>query len=528
MRILYYLLFLILNSSITFGQNIWTNNDVNILNEKIILPDSNFHFTIKPYTVRDFEKFKQIKQINSKSKFIEKLTNKNLIEIKKDVYKFYINPILHSQYFYDTENKYLFSNNRVGLNIFAKVDNKLYFSSDIFYSAIKLSQNKLNFTDSFGIIPHYGKFFSKNGNNYNFISFTGELTYNPTKKIFFHVGRSKHFFGNGYRSLFLSDNSNAYFYLKTTVDIWKIKYVWMAANLNDFELYNSYQNFNLYKKAAFIHYFSLNLTKRVNVNFFETIITNPYDQDGNKTGYEAAYFNPVIFFRPIEFYSGTSDNSLLGIGINIKLFKSLYLYSQFILDDLIISKLNDGSGWWGNKFGVQSGFKNYNFLNVEGLFLRGEINIVRPYTYSHGVTNSEGIISNLNYGNYHQNLAHPSGANFAEAIANICYNREPYMLSAKAILLKQGIDTDSISYGGDIYNDYNLRPNSSGVTFLQGGVTNSIFVDINLSYLINPDYNLRFELGAYYKRSSYIITNKKSIVFYFGLSSKIFNEKQDF
>ena len=124
-----------------------------------------------------------------------------------------------------------------------------------------------------------------------------------------------------YRSLFLSDQTGAYPYIKTTVDIWKIKYIWMCTKLSDFELFNGEDRSILYDKAAFIHYFSLNLTKRINFNFFEAIITNPYDLEGRRKGYELSYFNPVIFYRPVEFYSGSSDNSLMGIGLNIRLWK---------------------------------------------------------------------------------------------------------------------------------------------------------------------------------------------------------------
>ena len=297
----------------------------------------------------------------------------------------------------------------------------------------------------------------------------------------------------------------------------------MVAKLNDFEIANNINtSIYLYKKAAFIHYFSLNITKRININFFETIITNPYDHNGNKTGYEAAYYNPVIFFRPVEFYSGTSDNSMLGLGANLRLFKSLHLYSQFILDDLLISTLNDGSGWWGNKFGIQAGLKAYNLLNVKGLFFRGEINIVRPYTYSHG--QYENSISNLNYGHYNQSLAHPMGANFAEGIAEINYNKGRYMLSAKIILAKKGIDKDTISYGGNIYKSYELRPSSNGISFLQGEISNFAFADFNVSYLINPNYNLKFKIGAYHRKNTSNIGKSKNTVFYFGLSTCLFNE----
>ena len=517
------LIILLQFTTCSFSQNIWLNTETNLLNEQTVNPDSNFHYTVKPYTVNDFNHFNKIKDVKFTSRLEVKLLNDNMMKIEGGSVKVKVNPIIHTQYFYDNKSKDLFYNNRIGINIFAKFKDKFYITSDIFYSKSKLSESQSLFADSFKIIPHYGRYLSSN-NIYDFMSFTGELTYKPNNNIFFHLGRGKHFFGNGYHSLFLSDNSNSYTYFKTTVDIWKIKYVWLVANLNDFELYKFEQDFTMYNKAAFMHYFSYNVSKRININFFETIITNPYDHKGNRVGYEAAYYNPVVFFRPVEFYSGTSDNSLLGLGLNIRLFKSLHLYSQFILDDLIISRLNDGSGWWGNKFGIQAGLKSYNFLNVKGLFLRGEINVVRPYTYSHGINVSDDGVANLNYGSYHQNLAHPLGANFAEGIAEINYNKGRFMTSATIILAKKGVDKDTVSYGGDIYKDYNLRPNDLGITFLQGEIYNYTFANIKASYLINPNYNLRFELGAYYRN----VANLSNTTFYFGLSTNIFNDRNDF
>jgi len=168
------------------------------------------------------------------------------------------------------------------------------------------------------------------------------------------------------------------------------------------------------------------------------------------------------------------------------------------------------------------------------LFFRGEINIVRPYTYSHGINeNSNNIfpeekVLNLNYGNYHQNLAHPMGANFAEGITELSYNKGRFMTSATIILAKKGIDKDTISYGGDIYKNYLFRLNNYGISFLQGEISKFAFVDLKTSYLINPNYNLRFELGAYFRKISNVSENVNNAIFYFGLSSNIFNEKVDF
>lgn len=523
---LFFQFLLLLTPTFFFGQNIQFNSDLNIIYEQTVASDTDFHFTVKPFTQKDFSKFKQFDTVNLNSKIFYSLLNKDLLNVSKNNFSFILNPLIQSQAYYDVRASSLFMANKIGVSINSSYKNKVFFNSNLYYSVLNLPDFQKTFADSFGIIPHYGKFLSANGNQYSILSFSGEITYQPSEYIYFHVGKGNHFLGNGYRSLFLSDNTNSYPYFKTTVDIWKIKYFWLIAGLNDFELYNSNQEFDLYKKAAFIHYFSLNITKRINFNFFEAIISNPYDIHGDKNGYEPAYFNPVIFYRPVEFYTGTTDNSLMGIGINLRLFKSLHLYSQFILDDLIVSKLKDGSGWWGNKIGIQVGLKAYNFFNVEGLFFRGELNVVRPYTYSHGISTYNSV-QNLNYGDYHQSLAHPLGANFAEAISVISYNKGRFMTTAKIILSKSGVDNDSISYGSDIYKAYNLRPDDYGIKFLQGEITGFSFIDINVSYLINPNYNLKFEIGVYNRTEMNSFVNNSQTVLYLGLSSRLFNEQPD-
>ena len=64
-----------------------------------------------------------------------------------------------------------------------------------------------------------------------------------------------------------------------------------------------------------------------------------------------------------------------------------------------------------------------------------------------------------------------------------------------------------------------------GIYFLQGEISKFAFADIKVSYLINPYYNLRFELGTYSRKYSNKVANN---VIYFGFSSNIFNEKYDY
>jgi hypothetical protein len=518
---------LIFISEISYSQDYSFNYDRLIFAEFQYINDSSFHLTIKPFSKNEAV-LNNYDSLKFKNSFLKHLFNNNLFIVHRKKANIVINPIIQYTNTVSLNSSEFYSDKRIGFRLSTAIKNKLNFSGNLFYVHANLPEFQIYSTDSFQILYHYGYLNPITSNNFSFVSFTGELSYHPSDFISFHIGNGKHFFGNGYRSLFLSDNSSSYPYFKTTADVWKIKYIWLIAKLKDFELLTNELSDTLYNKAVFLHYLSVNLTKRFNFNFFEAIISNPYDETGNKNAYEAAYFNPVIFYRPVEFYSGTSDNSLMGVGINLRIFKSAFIYSQFLLDDLVISSLKDGSGWWGNKFGLQLGIKTYNTLNIKDLFFRQEFNLIRPYTYSHGYSVSENSVSNLNYGHYHQNLAHPSGANIAEAISQLLYYKGRFSAALKFTFSEKGIDTDSVSYGGDTYKAYNLRPADYGIKFLQGNVSIHKSFDLKFSYIINPNYHLAVNTGVFYRSISDTSEKPKNLFIYFGLSTNVFNDYSDF
>ncbi len=508
------------------AQNTFLNKDVNYYYESALNFDSSFHYSIKPYK-QDYYKNVIIQKVNTGISILNNIFNDNLINSGNEKFNFCINPIINSVIYNDFSRKEFFEDYKAGIRFQSSYKNTLFISSEFFTAQSQFPSFYNNLIDDSEIVPYYGKYLRNHNFDLLYYSWTGDLTYQANKNISFSVGRGKNFLGNGYRSLFLSDNSNAYPYLKTEIDIWKIKYLWMVAKLSDIRISEGANPLILYDKAAFTHYFSLNITKRINFDFFETVITNPFDIEGRRISYDAVYFNPVIFYRPTEFYKGSSDNSIMGLGLNIRFGKSSFLYSQFILDDLVISSLKDGSGWWGNKFGIQAGVKIYNLLKVQGLFIRGEMNFVRPYTYSHGEAYISSGIANLNYGNFRRESAHPFGANFAEGIAVVRYVKGRFSGKLRINLIKKGEDTDTISYGGDIYKSYNLRPSNYGISFLQGTLTDYQIIDIGVSYLLNPKYNLMFQAGFYYrKRTNKFITDKNQII-YIGFSGNIFNSLFD-
>ena len=83
----------------------------------------------------------------------------------------------------------------------------------------------------------------------------------------YSLGHGKHFIGDGYRSMMLSDNSFNYPYFKITTDVWKFKYVNLFSYFQDI-------NFDIDKpdisksKFSAIHYLSTNIGERLNIGIF--------------------------------------------------------------------------------------------------------------------------------------------------------------------------------------------------------------------------------------------------------------------
>jgi hypothetical protein len=508
-----------------FSQDLRTHRELTILKEQYLLSDSSFHFTLRPYLPDEPALYRSREKKVFKNDRLNKMFNEDLLHRKSNKGEIKLNPVFTAEYSSNKDVGFK-QNYHAGIKLFTSYDRKLFLNTELYYCLQNLSGQEKMFIDSFDILPYFGKPVHAFRDNYGSLQFSAELTYKPTSHIYFHIGRGKHFIGNGYHSLFLSDQTHLYPYVKTSVNIWKIKYIWMFAKLDDYELSGIAETNELRDKALFLHYLSLNLTERININFFEALITNPYDLNGKRKGYEIAYFNPVIFYRPVEFYSGSSDNSLMGLGLNLKFFKAVYGYSQFILDDLVISSIKERSGWWGNKFGLQAGIKAFDVFKLKGLFARYEFNLVRPYTFSHGSSYSDSDIINLNYGHYRQSLAHPLGANFKEHIAMIRYKKDRWFAGLKFSDARMGLDSDSLNYGSDIYKAYNSRPEDYNIKLLQGSIRNFKTVELSLSYLLNPSYDLVIKSSLSYS-DRYGIGNNP-FGFLFGLSALIFSSTSDY
>lgn len=434
--------------------------------------------------------------------------------------KYHLNalPILNS-YAGVGSSKNIIYDATIGTQVNIGIGKKIFLN----LTAIAGNTSPINYIDSFtkntNIIPGFGYSYGNNG-NYNYAQVSGNISYSPNKIFNFQLGKDKLFWGNGYRSLFLSDYANNYPYALITTKIWKLKYTIMYNWMQDASFTNGIVANNLNKYGVY-HYLSWNINKRINVGFFESIIWQGTNASRNR-GYEFNYINPVIFFRPVEYSIGSGDNALIGASATIKLFKKQQFYTQVIIDEFLLSEVvNWNKGWWGNKQGIQIGYKCFDAFHIKNLYAQAEFNYVRPHTYAHGSAQQ-------NYGHYNQALAHPLGANFTEALAIIRYQHKRIHAEAKAIYAVYGKDTSITSFGQNIFKSYFLRAGDYNQSTAQGLKTNMLWLGANCSYLVYPKYNVYLEAGAFTRIESNSLNTLNSSLFYVGIKTNLNNKYWEF
>ncbi len=277
--------------------------------------------------------------------------------------------------------------------------------------------------------------------NVTHYDWNAHLSWDAHKYINLTVGRGKNSFGEGHRSLFLSNEAYSYPYLRISTTVWRIKYVNLFSMMNDIRgARGDWRNYQ--RKFASMHYLSWNASKRINLAVFEAIMWSLGD-DPYPRGFEINYLNPVLFYRPTEFRLGSPDNALLGFAVNVKAGKHVLFYGQAMLDEFLADQVRGGYGWYANKQAGQIGVNAYEVFGVKGLQLRAEWNLVRPFMYTHSDTRQ-------NYTHMGQPLAHPYGSNLQEVLAHADLVRGAWNFALHASMAWMGTDS-IVSDGNNIF-----------------------------------------------------------------------------
>ncbi|OAB80568.1 gliding motility protein RemB [Cochleicola gelatinilyticus] len=499
----------------------------------------NNHTAQKPYIYSEVNKYYDFEAENKpllKNKtswFGRKLWNEHMVTLKGKDYWLTLDPGVDLQVGKDTDADISTYNNTRLAYLQGGLGKNISFFAVVYESQGSFAEYFNRTTRSLrpdggnpGIVPGRGIAKEFKGDDFDYPVATGHISYSPSKWFNVQLGHGKNFIGDGYRSLLVSDNASPYPFFKLNTTFWKLKYTNTWMSLRDVRPEVT-EDGSFRTKFIANHYLSYNVTKRLNIGLFESVIW----QNDNDRGFDFNYINPVIFYRAIEFSTGSrGGNALIGLSAKYKFTDQVNAYGQLIIDEFSSVNVFNGDGSYKNKTGYQIGLKYYDAFKVKGLYLQGEYNRVRPYTYSHNT-----IV--LNYGHNNQSLAHTLGANFSEFIAIARYNRGRVFGDLKLIFAKRGFefnnDKDDFFYGADIYGDEDNRVRDLGNEVAQGNTTDFFHAEIEAGYLINPATNLKIYgslIVRDFKPESFTVENFKDNTTWFnlGIRTDLFNWYYDF
>jgi len=485
-------------------------------------PDLNFS-SLKPYSrryiVHDVEFIDSVNQLNgnnltsvdqynlqsilmdnsewvtgSKENFLSKkpiwntfyVTKPNLFEVDTKDFFLAVNPIINFQFGSESgNNSNLFLNKR-GITARGRIANKIGFSTTISENQERGPQFFQDRVNQFHAVPGVGFYKPFKTTAFDYFDARGYVTFNATKYIDIQFGYDKNFIGDGYRSLFLSDDANSYLFLKLNTRIWKFNYQNLFMELTP--QYAKSGDRLLPRKYAAMHHLSMNVTKWMNIGLFESVVF------GRSQYFDFQYLNPIIFLRYVEGNVGSPDKAHVGLDFKANAAHQFQFYGQFLLDEFILKEITKNNGFWANKYGYQLGAKYVDAFTIKNLDLQIETNRIRPFTYSH-------YDSVTNYTHYNQMLAHPLGANLQEFIGVLKYQPVPkWYINARAIYYYQGLDSAGQNFGGNPFELYTTREKDYGYFVGDGNKAKCLNASFALSYELKE--NLFIDGSYLYRKYS--------------------------
>ncbi|HEY0679481.1 MAG TPA: hypothetical protein VGD17_14455 [Chitinophagaceae bacterium] len=426
-----------------------------------------------------------------------------------------VNPVIQQQQSLETGNGDRVFLNSKGITVRGLIAKRVGFDAYFTDNQERGPEYFQQRVREYDAVPGVGFYKPFKSTAFDYIDARGSIHFNAAKYFRFQFGYDKNFIGHGYRSLMLSNFGNSYLFFKINTSIWKLQYQNLFMELVPQTLQISAGNKILEKKYAVIHHLSINATKWLNIGIFEAVVF------GRKNKFELSYLNPVIFLRASEQQNGSADNALIGMDFKANAGHQGQFYGQFVLDEFVLKEIRSGNGWWANKFGIQIGSKYIDAFELKNFDLQVEMNMTRPFTYSH-------FDSVANYTHYNQPLAHPLGSNFVEGIGIFYYQPKPkWMIQGKMILWKQGLDTANRNFGNNIFKPNTSRTGDYGYKIGSGVAVSGL----NISGLLSYEWkeNLFLEGSLLFRRwKPENLSADNSLMFTVGLRLNMFRREYDY
>ncbi|MEO6520915.1 MAG: gliding motility protein RemB [Mucilaginibacter sp.] len=496
-------------------------------NAELYSINTRFHTSIKPTIIDSLLKPTYDSLMNlgintqNKSWLYRKIYAEHLIDIQKPNYTLYGDILpddMIGRDFASSKKTWLTT---LGYQIGGTIGTKFSFYGAGYNSNAVFADYLTNYTNSTGVVSGQTRITDRGNSITDWSYYTFNLSYTPIKYVNFTIGQDKTFIGDGYRSMLLSDYASPYPFAKLTFTLGQVKYTAMYARLEDPAVPKVPGSSDNRAKWGYFHYVDWNVSNRVSLGFFDAIISADADDQGHKRGFDATYINPFIFLRPLEASNGSPDKATIGFTGKYKVLDKTLLYGQFALGEFQAKDFFSSTGSARNKYGWQIGLRGADLFKIKTFNYLFEYNTAKPYTYSE--TRAIG-----NYSQYDEPLAHPMGANFREWLGILNYSIGRFDLQGQLNYAYYGLDINSLNYGKNIFLSYQTAPNAIGNFTGQGLRTDFYYAEGRISYLLNPKYNLRIELGGIFRDEKNTVFNNKTGMITFGLRSSFRNIYTDF
>ncbi len=475
-----------------------SNSNISILQYEF----SNKNFNYFKWSNPEYFGNKKIKFTNWN--FIKKLGPQSLYQNPNRFYSweskdrkdyFVINPVLDLSYARKSSISDSMLFNGRGLEFFGQFGDKFNFYTQLMDYQADYIKSIDNYNDSFRVYPGIGNSYRNSFKYVDYFYTTGYVSgkllekkqYDSVAKkealvyqIVATFGNDKQFIGNGYRSLIISDFAPPSLFFQVNYKLGPFKY----QNLFKELIGNLSKDSNkiLNKKYLALHRASLEFEKvGLELGLTEMII-----QSRSNNGFDANYFNPVIFYRAVERDLGSGDNALIALDAKYKK-GSFMCYTQFVLDEFTVGKAFTTNSYV-NKFAFQLGlYYKPQLAFIKQGYVNLEFNQVRPFTYSHW--------SNNYYSTYNQALAHPLESNFREGVFRLFIvpqNLQRWSFRNITTFAFKGFDLNGDNYGSNIRKNYYKAVDKKNA-FIGQGEQSNIFNTFNeVTYYAMPNLLLQF------------------------------------
>ena len=207
-------------------------------------------------------------------------------------------------------------------------------------------------------------------------------------------------------------------------------------------------------------------------------------------GIDISYLTPVGFYKFIEMSTQDRDNANLYFDLQTNFIKNLELQGTFLLDENILSNLQDLDNY-KNKTAYQLGLFWYEAFTINDLSFILEYTKIRPYVYTHNNPKNT-------YTGWGVNLGHPIGPNSDELFTRLAYDFNDWIrASFNYRYIRSGenvYDTSGTlikNVGGDIDVSHGLALENETAIFLDGIRINHNVFDLGLR--IEPIRDFIFE-----------------------------------